>query len=53
MLKELGELVLVLPRIPIIPLLMVQGLAAFILPRILQTNLFQPILNGKGVPVSS
>jgi MFS family permease len=53
MLKDLGELVLVLPRIPIIPLLMVQGLAAFILPRILQTNLFQPILNGKGVPVAS
>lgn len=52
-LRELGQLVLVLPRIPIIPLLMVQGLAAFILPRILQTNLFQPILNGKGVPVSS
>jgi MFS family permease len=52
-LRELGELVLVLPRIPIIPLLMVQGLGAFILPRILQTNLFQPILSGKGVAVSS
>jgi hypothetical protein len=52
-LRELGQLVLVLPRVPIIPLLMVQGLAAFILPRILQTNLFQPILSGKGVPVSS
>lgn len=53
LLKELGELILVLPRSPIIPLLMVQGLAAFILPRILQTNLFQPILSGKGVSVSS
>jgi MFS family permease len=52
-LRELGELVLVLPRIPIIPLLMVQGLGAFILPRILQTNLFQPILSGKGIAVSS
>ncbi len=51
--RELGQLFLVLPRMPIIPLLMVQGLGAFILPRILQTNLFQPILHGKGVAVSS
>jgi MFS family permease len=52
-LRELGELLWVLPRMPIIPLLMLQGLGAFILPRILQTNLFQPILSSKGVPVSS
>jgi len=52
-LRELGELIRVLPSMPVISLLMVQGLAAFILPRILQTNLFQPILSSKGVAVSS
>jgi hypothetical protein len=50
--SDLGKLLRMLPQTPLIPLLMVQGLAAFILPRILQINLFQPILSAKSVPVA-
>jgi MFS family permease len=42
-----------LGRSPMLTLVMVQGVSVFVLGRIVQVNLFQPILSEKGVPVSS
>lgn len=41
-----------LRRAPLLTLLMVQGVAIFTLVRILQANLFQPVLDAKHLPVA-
>lgn len=38
---------------PLLPLIMVQGVAIFTLSRLVQINLFQPLLNEKGIPLST
>lgn len=42
----------VLMTSPLLPWVMIQGIAIFTLSRIVQINLFQPLLNQKGVPLS-
>ncbi|GLZ28590.1 MFS transporter [Lentzea sp. NBRC 105346] len=42
----------VLRRAPLLALIMVQGVAIFTLARILQANLFQPVLDAKHLPVA-
>jgi MFS family permease len=43
----------VIRAVPAIGLIMIQGVAVFVLARICQINLFQPILESKHVPVGS
>ena len=43
----------VLLRSPFLGLLMIQGIAIFVLSRIVQVNLFQPILKGQGYGVTA
>lgn len=38
---------------PLLPLMMLQGVAIFTLSRLVQINLFQPLLNEKGIPLST
>lgn len=44
---------LTLKRTPYLTLLMVQGVAIFTLVRILQANLFQPVLDAKHLPIAA
>ncbi|MCM2277441.1 MAG: MFS transporter [Oligoflexia bacterium] len=44
---------LALWRAPLVPWVMLQGVAAFVLARVLQVNLFQPLLAAKGFSVAS
>lgn len=48
--KELG---LSLEKSPLLIFLMTQGVAIFVLARVCQVNLFQPILESKTLPISS
>lgn len=47
------EIATLLVARPLLPLIMVQGVALFTLSRILQINLFQPILNDKGFSLTT
>ncbi|MCM2323669.1 MAG: MFS transporter [Oligoflexia bacterium] len=49
----LGAWVDVLRKTPLLILVMLQGLSVFVLARILQVNLFQPLLGAKGFTVAS
>jgi MFS family permease len=49
---SVGRSVRVLRRSPVLVLLMVQGVAIFTLVRILQANLFQPVLDAKHLPIA-
>ncbi|MGW6934135.1 MFS transporter [Lentzea sp. NPDC054927] len=49
----LGKALTTLKRTPYLVLLMVQGVAIFTLVRILQANLFQPVLDAKHLPVTA
>lgn len=50
---RLGRTLALVRRTPVLVLLMLQGVAIFVLARICQVNLFQPILEGKALPVAS
>lgn len=42
-----------LPKTPVLALVMLQGVALFVLQRLVQVNLFQPLLAAQAVPVSA
>jgi MFS family permease len=49
----LGDALASLRTQPLLPVVMVQGIALFVLGRVVQTNLFQPILGARSLPVES
>lgn len=50
---QFSEVFSILSQRPILGLIMVQGVALFTLSRLVQINMFQPLLNARGIPLAA